>query len=260
MSQEAAAVWVDVAELRPWANNPRDNRKAIDEVAKSIRRFGWGSPIVANKRDGEIIAGHTRFAAAQKLKLDKVPVRWLDLDPADAHALALADNKVGEIATWDDEKLREVLQELQQFDESLIADTGFDVDELDELISGKPSEDENSYTRKINIPIYEPTGPKPAVQDLIDSSKTDELLAQIAQADLPEDVRTFLVHSAQRHTRFNFQKIAEFYAHSDPHVQALFEQSALVIIDVKDAIARGFAEFTGTVFDLVDVEGVEDAP
>ena len=136
MSQEAAAVWVDVAELRPWANNPRDNRKAIDEVAKSIRRFGWGSPIVANKRDGEIIAGHTRFAAAQKLQLDKVPVRWLDLDPADAHALALADNKVGEVATWDDATLRQVLQELQDADASLLADTGFSDEELELLIQG----------------------------------------------------------------------------------------------------------------------------
>lgn len=134
MSQEAAAVWVDVAELRPWANNPRDNRKAIDEVAKSIRRFGWGSPIVANKRDGEIIAGHTRFAAAQKLKLDKVPVRWLDLDPVDAHALALADNKVGEVATWDDATLRQVLQELQDADASLLADTGFSDEELAALM------------------------------------------------------------------------------------------------------------------------------
>lgn len=132
--QEAAAVWVSVSDLKPWATNPRDNRKAIDEVAKSIRRFGWGSPIVANKRDGEIIAGHTRFAAAAKLKLDKVPVRWLDLDPADAHALALADNKVGEIATWDDAALRQVLAELKDADESLLADTGFSDEELAALL------------------------------------------------------------------------------------------------------------------------------
>lgn len=131
---EAAAVWVDIAELKPWAANPRDNKKAIDEVAKSIRRFGWGAPIVANKRDGEIIAGHTRFAAAAKLKLDKVPVRWLDLDPADAHALALADNKVGEVATWDDAVLRQVLAELKEADESLLADTGFSDDELARLM------------------------------------------------------------------------------------------------------------------------------
>jgi len=150
---EAAAVWVDIADLKPWASNPRDNSKAIAEVAKSIRRFGWGSPIVANKRDGEIIAGHTRFAAAQRLKLDKVPVRWLDLDPADAHALALADNKVGEVATWDDATLRQVLQELQDADASLLADTGFSDEELAALMG------------EVQPTVLEPEGEPPEVDE-----------------------------------------------------------------------------------------------
>lgn len=136
--QESAAVWEPIDSLKPWAENPRDNAKAIAEVAKSIRRFGWGAPIVANRRDNEIIAGHTRFAAAQKLKLDKVPVRWLDLDPADAHALALADNKVGEIATWDDAALRKVLADLKDADETLLADTGFSDEELARLMGEVP--------------------------------------------------------------------------------------------------------------------------
>jgi len=132
--QESAAVWVPIADLSPWASNPRQNASAIAEVAKSIRRFGWGAPIVANKRSGEIIAGHTRFQAAQRLGLDVVPVRWLDLDPADAHALALADNKLGEIATWDDAALADVLREIQAADESLLADTGFSEEELAALL------------------------------------------------------------------------------------------------------------------------------
>ena len=150
---EAAAVWVAIADLKPWASNPRDNSKAIAEVSKSIRRFGWGSPIVANKRDGEIIAGHTRFAAAQRLKLDKVPVRWLDLDPADAHALALADNKVGEVATWDDATLRQVLQELQDADASLLADTGFSEEELAALMG------------EVQPTVLEPEGEPPEVDE-----------------------------------------------------------------------------------------------
>lgn len=131
---KAAAVWVDVALLREWAQNPRKNDKAVAEVAKSIRRFGWGAPIVANKRDNEIIAGHTRYQAALRLKLPQVPVRWVDLDPADAHALALADNRIGEVATWDDDRLREVLQDLKAHDDSLLADTGFTDDDLARLL------------------------------------------------------------------------------------------------------------------------------
>ena len=132
-TEAPAAVWVAVADLKPWAKNPRNNTKAIAEVAKSIRRFGWGAPIVANKRDGTIIAGHTRYQAALRLKLDQVPVRWLDLDPADAHALALADNRMGEIATWDDAALADVLRELQAADVDL-ADTGFTDDDLARLL------------------------------------------------------------------------------------------------------------------------------
>lgn len=125
-----AAEWTPIADVTPWAGNPRDNQAAIAEVAKSIRRFGWGAPIVANRRNGEIIAGHTRYAAAIKLGLDSVPVRWMDLDPADARAMALADNKLGEIATWDSAGLATVLGELKSFDLSLLAETGFSAEEV----------------------------------------------------------------------------------------------------------------------------------
>lgn len=98
---EPAAEWVALDALKPWAKNPRENAKAIAKIAASIKRFGFGAPIVARKADGEIIAGHTRYEAAKKLGLDRVPVRYLDLDPADAHLLALADNRLGEFAAWD---------------------------------------------------------------------------------------------------------------------------------------------------------------
>jgi len=131
---ESAAQWTPTDELTAWAKNPRQNKAAVAEIAKSIRRFGFGAPIVANRRDGTIIAGHTRHAAAVKLGLAQVPVRWLDLDPADAHALALADNKLGEIATWDDAALADVLREIQAADESLLADTGFSEEDLARLL------------------------------------------------------------------------------------------------------------------------------
>ena len=113
-SGEAAAVWVDIGELKAWENNPRKNDGApVRKVAESIKRFGFASPIIARKSNGEIIAGHTRFMAAQELGLTKVPVRYLDLDPADAHLLAIADNRVAEEADWDDEKLSAILGLMQ---------------------------------------------------------------------------------------------------------------------------------------------------
>jgi DNA modification methylase len=132
---EAAAVWVPIDRLHPWPGNPRKNAKAVDEVTRAIKRFGWGAPIVAREADGEIIAGHTRYLAAQKLGLDRVPVRFLKLDPADAHLLAVADNKTGEIADWDDDKLAAVLAELRAADVDLLEGTGLSERELRALLA-----------------------------------------------------------------------------------------------------------------------------
>ncbi len=133
VENEPAAEWVSLDALKPWAKNPRENAKAIAKIAASIKRFGFGAPIVARKADGEIIAGHTRYEAAKKLKLDRVPVRYLDLDPADAHLLALADNKLGEVSEWDHAKLLDMLGDLRQqgTDAALVAGWGdADIDAL----------------------------------------------------------------------------------------------------------------------------------
>lgn len=109
---EVAAVMVPVAALRPWVKNPRKNDPAVDSVAASIKRFGFGAPIVARLEDGEVIAGHTRLKAAIRLGLSSVPVRYLDLTPEEARAYALADNKLGELAEWDTVGLVDVIREI----------------------------------------------------------------------------------------------------------------------------------------------------
>jgi DNA modification methylase len=132
---EVAAVWTPLAELQRWAANPRKNAQAVAAVAESISRFGFAAPILANRRTGEIVAGDTRFQAAVRLKLDAVPVRWLDLSEAEAHALAVADNKLGELADWDDAKLAAVLQELAQAGDAAVSGLGFGDVELRRLLA-----------------------------------------------------------------------------------------------------------------------------
>lgn len=128
---QPAAEWVDLATLRPWARNPRLNDgRPVEEVAASIRRFGFASPIIARRSDQQIIAGHTRWKAAQTLGLDKVPVRYVELDDQEAIALALADNRTSELAEWEDESLAELLRELGE----ATAGLGWSADELDELL------------------------------------------------------------------------------------------------------------------------------
>ena len=134
--KKAPAEWVKINDLKPWTDNPRNNEHAIEKVAQSIKRFGFGAPIIARKEDGEVIAGHTRLEAAKHLKLKEVPVRFLDLDPVDAHLLALADNKLGEVAEWDDLKLKDIFEkESFAVDDLFIA--GFDAGALDDIIDSE---------------------------------------------------------------------------------------------------------------------------
>lgn len=132
---QPAAVYVATALLKPWAKNPRKNDPAVQAVADSIKRFGFGAPLLVRKASGEIIAGHTRLKAAVKLGLIEVPVRYLDLSESEAHALALADNRVGEIAEWDDEALAAVLRDLESEDVSLDG-LGWTGEELEAMIEG----------------------------------------------------------------------------------------------------------------------------
>lgn len=148
---EAAAVWVSVAELKPWANNPRKNDKAVDRVADSIRKFGFGAPVIARLETREVIAGHTRLKAAAKLGIDRVPVRYLDLSMEDAHLLALADNKLNELATWDDELLAGVLQDLEANGVDL-AGSGFAEHELTKLLADQSASDADDAAATLTEP------------------------------------------------------------------------------------------------------------
>jgi len=104
----------DIKDIVPYENNPRFNESAVDAVANSIRDFGFKVPIIVDKNN-IIIAGHTRLLAAKKLGLERVPVLMADdLTDEQVKAFRLADNKVGEIATWDDIKLSAELEALSE--------------------------------------------------------------------------------------------------------------------------------------------------
>lgn len=122
---------VNVADLKEYENNPRKNKKAVAAVAESIKQFGFKVPIIIDK-DGVIIAGHTRKAAAVQLGLETVPcIIADDLTPEQAAAFRLADNKTAELAEWDFEKLEEEIKALADFNVDL-SDFGFDLSEFEE--------------------------------------------------------------------------------------------------------------------------------
>ena len=107
--------WVALDRLHLNPANPRKNDAAVPHVAASLRRFGWRQPLVA-KRSGEVIAGNTRFKAAQSLGMTEVPVAWFDGTDLDATAYAIADNRTHEFAEWDEPALAKILESLKAED------------------------------------------------------------------------------------------------------------------------------------------------
>jgi hypothetical protein len=127
------------SEIIPYARNPRQNDGAVAAVAGSIKEFGFRQPIVVDAL-GVIVAGHTRWRAAQLLGLEQVPVHVAtELSPTQVKAYRLTDNRTAEIAVWDLDLLPLELSELQDlnFDLDLL---GFSTDELTELMAPAANE------------------------------------------------------------------------------------------------------------------------
>lgn len=133
---------ISIDKLKPYPNNPRVNDHAVDAVAASIQEFGFKVPIVVDG-DNVIITGHTRLKAAQKLGMETVPVILADdLTDEQVKAFRLADNKTGELAVWDFEKLEQEL------------------DELDMDMEGLGFENEKEFQGNIDDFFEEDTSPK----------------------------------------------------------------------------------------------------
>lgn len=144
--------YTDPENLIPYENNPRDNRLAIEDVANSIKEYGFTSPILVNE-EMVILAGHTRREAAILAGLDSVPYIVIDgLTEAQQKAYRLADNKLSELSIWDEDLLKKELEDLMDEDYDLSL-TGFsDVD-----LSGLFPEEDPVKGEEDNTPAEEKT-------------------------------------------------------------------------------------------------------
>src|SRR6267142_1636502 len=126
-------VYRRIEELKPDPANARcHSGKQIRQIAESIRVFGFNVPILVD-RDGKVIAGHGRLLACRELGITEVPSLCLDhLTPAQARAFMITDNRLTEIATWNDQLLAQQLKDLslEGLDFSLEV-TGFEMGEID---------------------------------------------------------------------------------------------------------------------------------
>ena len=234
-----------VADIVPYENNPRKNDNAVEAVANSIKAFGFRVPIIVDA-ENVVVAGHTRLKALQNRGRKKTEViRYYGLTEEQKIKYRLLNNKTNEKARW----LETLLDEERAKVDFEGYDFGFDHEEIFE------EEDDEKYTMKVNIPQYEPTGEKPTLAQMLDSGKADSLISHIEKAEgITEDERAFLIQAARRHNVFNYRNIAEYYAQATPAMQRLMEESALVIIDVDNAIANGYARLSDEITAMLEEE------
>lgn len=243
---------IPLSELRPYDKNPRKHSNPqLKEIINSINEFGFTNPLIVDE-ETMILAGHGRFEAAEKLKLKEIPCIIVNgLSDTQKRAYVIADNKLTLNGEWDNKLLIEELNILKdvEFDISL---TGFGQSEIDSLLElvNKSNGLSSIYTKKIEAPTYTPGKKKPKLKDLIDTSKTDVLIEEINATELPKDEKQFLIQAAYRHTVFNFERIADYYANSDKTTQELMENSALVLIDFNKAIENGYVTLSKNLEEL----------
>ena len=142
---------VSVSALKPYVNNPRTHSKRqVEQIARSIKTFGWTNPILVDDGLG-VIAGHGRLAAAKSLGLTDVPVMRLSgMSEAQRKAYVIADNRLAETAGWDDDLLRLEIGSLIEMDlEFEIEAIGFETGEIDVLMAG---EDNGSAAESVPEP------------------------------------------------------------------------------------------------------------
>ncbi|MEP7354205.1 MAG: DNA methyltransferase [Acidobacteriota bacterium] len=138
--------------LIPYERNPRKNDKAVDRMCESIREFGFKIPCLVLS-SGEVVDGHLRLKAAQKLRITEVPVMLCDeWTPSQVRAFRLMVNRSVTWADWDEELLAQELLELQasEFDLSL---TGFDGREVDALLALPDDEAANRAPAVPDVPV-----------------------------------------------------------------------------------------------------------
>ena len=247
---------VRASELLP---NPRNWRRhptgQADALRGALAEIGYADALIAYETDEGLmlIDGHLRAETTPDME---VPVLVTDLDEGEANKLLMTLDPLAAMASADTDifdALRQMTTvESDALQEMLDAIAGGNLKSLE----GMQEPPENPYTQTITTPIYTPTGSQPSIDELRDRQTADKLIDEIRQAGLPIEIETFLTDAAERHVAFNYERIANYYAHAPANIQALMERSALVIIDYNQAIENGFVRLV----EDIDSAFYEDYP
>ena len=232
--------FVDIDKLVPYERNPKNHSdKDVDKIVASVKRNGWGDPLLVCPETKEVLSGNGRLIAGKKLGLKEIPVVYAPKGMTEKQKadLVIASNKLVEISGYN-ENLDILMEEFELDPE----DFGIDIDEEEE--------NDTTYTSKINIPQYEIEETDVKIEDLYDNKKSLSLISEIMRSNLSDEEKDFLILASYRHIVFNYRNIAEYYAKASKECQDLMERSALVIIDYDDALKNGY---TNLSLELEDV-------
>lgn len=112
-----------------------------------------------------------------------------------------------------------------------------------------------SYDTKTLIPHYNPSNEMPPIEGLINTEKYSKLIREINNSTVSDEEKKFLKFAAARHIVFHYNYIADYYAGASPEMQNLMEQSALVILDINDAIANGYVKLSKDIQKILEESG-----
>lgn len=230
-----------IGTIIPNPTNPRiikDDK--FKKLVKSIQEFPQMlelRPIVVDS-NMVVLGGNMRLKACIAAGLKEVPIIVADQLTDEQKGEFIIKDNVG-FGEWDWDELA----------------NQWEIDDLTQWGVDLPvHQDDDTYTTKVESPIYKTTGEKPSTDSLCDLGRYYTLIDRIEAADIPEEKKIFLKLAATRHIKFDYRLIAEYYAHEDSAVQDLMEQSALVIIDYDKAIELGFVELFETFETLTQLD------
>lgn len=238
----------------------------LESLEREIEATGYAWPLAVVKQDGrnKVVGGKRRVLVLRRMRdkgweVPPVPVYFVEArDVAEAKRRVLQDiSQYGHVSNeglfdfvkddFDIDLLKTEQLPLVEFNSEEFFEEYFPptttVSSHERTLNGEPAEETPGiYTKKVQIPVYEPKMDQPPpVSELVDATKTLELLKEIEEAKgIPDEVKHFLAYAAGRHAVFHYEKIAEFYCHAPKRLQELMERSALVIIDFEKAIENGF--------------------
>ncbi len=124
---------VRIDAVQPHFRNARQGD--VGAIVESIRANQWYGACVVQRSTGNILVHNHAWMAARECGLEEIPVIWVDCDDAEALRILLVDNRTNDLAAYDENKLAEMLQEIQA-EHGALDGTGFDLEALDDLLRG----------------------------------------------------------------------------------------------------------------------------